>query len=243
MKIKHKFLLIAFLITLVIFFLTSKELKEKVFQYFEMREEGEESISTPNFTKTQTGETIERNYSTSLPQEGGRGVGKVESEKEQAAKTITLEITDICSGKLDLFTVSEGATKCLNKKYPYWIILEKNSTHLKTSFYGLNEFEESYELNETTLIFYIFAEDIATVSHEIQSFILEGSQDFSLGQYYVHTVWERDPSGRFIISKMIGILPLKVNSNISSSDWKELKFYLVTSERTYFLGNLFIFVK
>ncbi|MEM5878886.1 MAG: hypothetical protein QXU74_00105 [Candidatus Aenigmatarchaeota archaeon] len=243
MKLKYKISLTALmLIILGSLILGPKEFKQALFQYFEGGK-GEESTSVQNLTQSQTGQTSETNYSTNPPQEGGGGAGETTKEEGQAAKAITLEITDICSGKLDLFTISEGATKCLNRKYPYQIILEKNSTHLTTSFYGLSGFEESYELNETILLFFIFAEDVASVSHEIQSFSLEGSQDFSLGQYYLHTIWERDAAGNLVISKMIAILPLQVNGNIMSSDWKELKFYLNIPNKTYYLGNLWVLVK
>jgi hypothetical protein len=168
---------------------------------------------------------------------------QIGKEGKEALKAITLEITDICSGKLDLLTISEGATKCLNKKFPYQIILEKNSTHLETIFYK-DGFSETYELNESLLIFYLFAEDVASVSYEIQSLSLEGSEDFKLGDYYLHTIWERDASGNLTISKMIIAFPLYVNGNIkASNEWKEIKFYLNIPNKTFYLGNLFVLVR
>ncbi|MEM7826400.1 MAG: hypothetical protein QW451_02105, partial [Candidatus Aenigmatarchaeota archaeon] len=106
------------------------------------------------------------------------------------------------------------------------------------------DFEEIYDLNDSILIFFIFAEDVATVSHEIQSLSLEGGEDFYIGDYYLHTVWERGASGNLEISKMLVAIPLYVNSNIiSSEEWKELKFYLNIPNKTYYLGNLFVLVK
>ena len=162
---------------------------------------------------------------------------------KEAEKALTLGLIDICSGKLDLLKVSEGITHCLNKKSPYYIIIEKNSTHLTTSLQGEN-FSEIYELNDSVLIFYIFAEDVASVSHEIQSFTLEGSPEFHLGEYYLHTIWEKDSSNNLTISKIIVALSLYVDGNITTSnEWKELKLYLNVPNKTYYLGNLWVLVK
>jgi len=248
MKLKYKILILIMAITLgllLFFYLSPKNLKQAIFQEFQPFKKEKTGISWPqNFTQTSTtviqANISESNYSAILPQESKAGI----VEEKEAAKAITLEIVDICSGKLDLFAVSEGITKCLNKKYPYQIILEKNSTHLTTRFYGIEGFEESYDLNETITIFYIFAEDVASVSHEIQSFSLEGDPNFGLGQYHLFTIWEKDASGNLTISKMIVALPLQVNGNISASEeWKELKFYLNTPNKTYYLGNISFLVK
>jgi hypothetical protein len=82
------------------------------------------------------------------------------------------------------------------------------------------------------------------VSHEIESFTIEGSTEFHLGEYYLHTIWEKDVSGNLAISKMIVALSLYVDSDIApSNEWKELKFYLKIPDKTYYLGNLFVLVK
>ncbi|MHA1743025.1 MAG: hypothetical protein ACTSV6_02090 [Candidatus Heimdallarchaeota archaeon] len=166
-------------------------------------------------------------------------------ESESPPKVLTLEIVDICSGKLEsVLGISEGVRYCLNKKYPYYIVLEKNQTHIQTSFSDLSGFNETYELNESALIFFVFVEDVASVSKEIQSFYIEGSSDFYLGEYDLHTIWERDANGELYISKIIVGLPLYVKETISPSDeWQELKFYLKTPNKDYYLGNLWFLVK
>jgi len=174
--------------------------------------------------------------------------GSVPSQQESTTtlpKALTLEIIDICSGKFEeVFVVSEGMRYCLNQKYPYYIILEKNSTHLHTSFYNTSGFNETYELNESVLMFYIFVEDVASVSTIIQSFYIEGDINFYLGNYDLHTIWERDASGNLAISKMIVALPLNVKNTVSTdNEWKEIKFYLNIPDKTYYLGNLWVLVK
>jgi len=246
MKLRYKWafaFVILLLIAVLLFLPLKEEFKESVLKYFQIpeRESKNESLTTTTTYKQEFNQTNESNYPAeqppTSPMPSGTPTGK------EAERALTLEIIDICSGKLDLFTVSEGATSCLNKKPPYYVVLEKNSTHLKVSLQN-ESFEEVYELNNTDPILFIFAEDVASVSHEIESFILEGSTEFHLGEYYLHTLWEKDASGNLAISKMIVALPLYVDSNIApSNEWKELKFYLKIPNKTYYLGNLFVLVK
>jgi hypothetical protein len=158
------------------------------------------------------------------------------------SKVLTLEITDICDGKLEnAFTVSEGMMQCLNQKSPYYIVLEKNSTGFATSFYNVTGFNETFDLNSTSPIFFVFAEDVASVKESIQSFYIEGSPDFYLGDYDLHTIWERDQNQDLYIAKIIVALPLYVkNTTIPNGEWSELKFYLNTSDKNYYLGNLWM---
>jgi hypothetical protein len=243
MKIKQKaiFVLLTFLLLFILISPASKDLEKflpTIKKGIQIEEKKGNLTPTQNLTEAKNKTLNESNYSAQ-PQE----MPQVEKESKEASKAITLEIFDICSGKLDLLTISEGATKCLNKKFPYQIILQKNSTHLETIF-SQGGFSEIYELNESLLIFYLFAEDVASVSYEIQSLSLEGSNDFKLGDYYLHTIWENDASGNLKISKMIIAFPLYVNGNIkASNEWKEIKFYLNIPNKTFYLGNLFVLVK
>jgi hypothetical protein len=244
MKLRYKWafvlLIILLSITVLLFLPSTEEFRESVVKYFQVpeRESRNESLATTTTYKQEFNQTNESNYSTEQPSiPSGRPTGR------EAERALTLELIDICSGKLELFTISEGATSCLNKKPPYYAILEKNSTHLKVSLQN-ESFEEFYELNSTNPILYIFAEDVASVSHEIESFFLEGSQEFHLGEYYLHTIWEKDASSNLAISKMIVALSLYVDSNVApTNEWKELKFYLKIPNKTYYLGNLFVLVK
>ncbi|MEM7825088.1 MAG: hypothetical protein QXO27_03905 [Candidatus Aenigmatarchaeota archaeon] len=95
-------------------------------------------------------------------------------EPTNATKTVTLEIFDICTGKIDVNAqLLEGLQWCLNRKYPYYIILEKNTTHIKTSFYD-GGFNETYEMSNSTLIFRFFAQDVSLVGGSIQAVEIYG---------------------------------------------------------------------
>jgi hypothetical protein len=244
MKLRYKwtFALVVILVLIAVFLFLPlrEEFRESVLKHFQIpeRESRNESLTTTTTYKQEFNQTNESNYPEEQPTiPSGAPTGK------EAERALTLELIDICSGKLDLFTVSEGATNCLNKKPPYYVVLEKNSTHLKVSLQN-ESFEEVYELNSTSPILFIFAEDVASVSHEIESFTIEGSTEFHLGEYYLHTIWEKDASGNLAISKMIVALSLYVDSDIApSNEWKELKFYLKIPDKTYYLGNLFVLVK
>lgn len=245
MKLRYKLALLLLLLIALTLFQTSEDLRDLISEHFQIWEESGKREMNESFRQTITprklNQTNESNYSSEEQLPVFSKMGKEEEEK--AEKALTLEIVDICSGKLSLLTVSEGAIYCLNKKFPYYVVIEKNSTHLKTSLEG-EDFVEVYEKNESVLIFFIFAEDVATVSHEIQSLTLEGSKDFYIGEYYLHTIWERGVSNNLEISKMLVAIPLYVSSSINSTkEWKELKFYLNIPNKTYYLGNLWVLVK
>lgn len=220
---------------------TLENIYSKLADVFKPQGNESSSKSNPFFPPSGTGTTNGTN--TTKP---GQPTTPPSSEQQSGSSStaITLEIIDICSGQMeDIFAVSEGVRHCLNQKYPYNILLEKNSTHLQTSFYYTVGFNETYQLNESNLIFYIFAEDVASVSQEIEFFSVEGDSNFYLGNYTLNTIWERNASGDLYISKMIVALPLYVKNTISEKDWTELKFYLNIPNQTYYLGNLLVLVK
>lgn len=241
MKFKYKLTILFVLITLIFIFLSKSQLKTF---YSELNEVFK--ITEKNETKPRPFQPFVKENETNLTETSPESVlEQISREKvETASKALTLEIIDICSGKLeDVFAVSEGVRYCLNKKHPYFIILEKNLTHIQTSFYNETGFNETYELNESTLIFFLFAEDIASVSKVVQAFYIEGNPGFYLGDYNLHTIWEKDPTGNLYISKMIAALPLYIKNTVSSTEWSELKFYLGVPNKNYYLGSLWIFVK
>jgi hypothetical protein len=176
---------------------------------------------------------------------GSKGSQPTGGSSETPFQALRLEIIDLCSGKFgDVLAVSEGVRYCLNEKYPYYIILEKNSTHLETSLYNASGFNETYEFNESALISFVFVEDVASINKTIESFYIQGSSDFYLGGYDMHTIWERDVNGNLEVSKMIAALPLYVRNTVSvTNDWEELKFYLTASNKNYYLGDIWVWVK
>ena len=164
-------------------------------------------------------------------------------QQKNYIKPLTLKIYDICSGKLEnVFSISEGTRKCLNSPSPYDILLERNSTHIITSILNENGFNETFEINDSVLIYFLFAEDVATISKEIDKIYLDGSEYFYLGNYELQTIWEVDSSGNLYISKMIVILPLYVNKEVIDGEYL-LTFYLSTQNKSFYLGDIKIIVK
>ena len=165
------------------------------------------------------------------------------TEKESYIKPLTLKIVDICSGKLvNVFSISEGTKRCLNSPSPYTILLEKNSTHFISSILNENGFNETFEINDTVLIYFLFAEDVATISKEIDKVYIEGSDYFHLGDYELQTIWETDYFGNLYISKIIVVLPLYIKKNIEKGNYT-LKFYLYALNSDFYLGKINFFVK
>jgi hypothetical protein len=195
-----------------------------------------ETIGTKN-------ESLKTNESISQSNESSIISPALIIQQKNYTKPLTLKIVDICSGKLEnVFSISEGTRKCLNAPSPYNILIEKNSTHLKTSILNENGFNETFEINDTVLIYFLFAEDVATISKEIEKIYLEGSDYFFLGNYELQTIWEADSSGNLYISKMIVVLPLYVKKEVESGNYT-LTFYLSALNRTFYLGEIKITVK
>jgi hypothetical protein len=195
-----------------------------------------EAIETKN-------ESFETNESISQLNESFIISPALTTQQKNYTKPLTLKIVDICSGKFEnVFSISEGTRKCLNAPSPYNIFLEKNSTHFKTSILNENGFSETFEINDTVLIYFLFAEDVATISKEIDKIYLEGSDYFFLGNYELQTIWEADSSGNLYISKMVVVLPLYVKKEVESGDYT-LTFYLSALNRTFYLGEIKIEVK
>ena len=113
----------------------------EVFNPTEEKATAQSTLPSQNFKEgNKTSETNNTNKTEPLPP--GGAPKQPESNKQEtgttAPKALTLEITDICSGKFEnVFSVSEGMQSCLNEKSPYFILLEKNSTRLQTSFYNV----------------------------------------------------------------------------------------------------------
>jgi len=165
------------------------------------------------------------------------------TENESYIKPLTLKIIDICSGKFEnVFSISEGTRKCLNSPSPYDILLEKNSTHIVTSILNDNGFNETFEISDTILIYFLFAEDVASVTREIEKIYLDGSDYFYVGEYELQTIWEADSSGNLYISKMIAVLPLYVKKNITEGNYT-LTFYLRVFDKDFYIGKINFYCK
>jgi hypothetical protein len=188
-------------------------------------------------------DSFKANESISQSNEGSIISPVITTQQKNYTKPLTLKIVDICSGKFEnVYSISEGTRKCLNAPSPYNILIEKNSTHFKTSILNENGFNETFEINDSVLIYFLFAEDVATISKEIEKIYLEGSEYFFLGNYELQTIWEADSSGNLYISKMIVVLPLYVKKEVESGNYK-LEFYLHALNKTFQIGEIELLCK
>jgi len=179
---------------------------------------------------------------------GGEGGQQQPTPLINASKVITLEIIDLCKGRMgDVIAVSEGIGFCLNQKYPYYLVFQLNGSNLTTWVYNTSGFEESYNLDNESTVYYLFVEDVATVTKEIEQFyMVTNSSGLYLGDYTLYTIWSVDTTtGEMVIVKMIAALPLKVDKDSiqKTEGWEEIKFYLKTALKDFYLGNLFVEIK
>lgn len=175
----------------------------------------------------------------------GGGIGS-KTEPSNASTVLTLEIFDACSIEVSTYSqLIEGMEWCINKKYPYNIVLRKNQTHLTLGFYD-EPFTETYELNESVQTLRFFVRDVTTVTGDIVSVGIYGDMDryFSVGEFSIDNVWERDhDTGVLKLAKTVLSFPLIVSKDIPYTDnWSELKLYLNLTQGVYFIGNSYIYV-
>jgi hypothetical protein len=205
-------------------------------------------ITTTTLPQTAGNQTNETSGNVSGAGGGAGGSQQQPTPQTNASKVITLEITDLCEGKKgEVTAISEGMGFCLNQKYPYYLVFQLNESNLTTWVYNVSRFEESYNLENETTVYYLFVEDVSTVTREIEEFyMLTNAKGFYLGNYTLYTIWYSDPTtGEMIIAKMIAAIPLNVDKNSiqKTEGWEEIKFYLKTALKDFYLGNLFVEIK
>jgi hypothetical protein len=206
-------------------------------------EETKSSSSIKNKSTDTTNKTHETDKSLAQINESSIARQSIPIQQKNYTKPLTLKIYDICSGKLEnVFSIAEGTRKCLNLPSPYDTLLEKNSTHIITSILNESGFNETFEINDTVLIYFLFAEDVATISKEIDKIYLDGSEYFYLGDYELQTIWEADSYGNLYISKMIVILPLYVKKDVEDGNYT-LTFYLNALNKDFYLGKMNLLVR
>ena len=226
--------------------LLSKSYKFSIRDFWSKSTEMKETKENASMEKETIGtknESLKTNESISQLNESSIVSPALTTQQKNYTKPLTLKIVDICSGKFEnVYSISEGTRKCLNAPSPYNILIEKNSTHLITSILNKNGFNETFEINDSVLIYFLFAEDVATISKEIDKIYLEGSDYFFLGNYELQTIWEADSSGNLYISKMIVVLPLYVKREVESGNYK-LEFYLHALNKTFQIGEIELLCK
>ncbi len=196
-------------------------------------ETGKESLTQVNVT------TREENFTEGI---GGEEIGSGITSKGgvEVTRVISLKIFDICSGRLeDIFSVAEGVRVCANREPPYHLNFTVNETNLTMVLEEDPGFRESYNFTNDTLVLFIFVGDIASVSKEVKHFYLEteASESFYLGDYDLHTIME-NVGGELEVTKMVAALSLYLKYPAVSLNSTEIKFFLETPERSYYLGSL-----
>ena len=166
-----------------------------------------------------------KNYGFSF---GGGG----EPEPSNSTRVISIEVFGFCSANVGPESSSlESSEFCIIKDIlPYYLVLERNSTHMKTSFYENIGFNETYDISIPVTIFRVFI-STAGMEGNIQSIEAYGPlrEYFSLGSYTVDGDWMS--------------LPLSINPAVPiSNDWTYLNFYVTTTNYIYSIGDVWFLI-
>lgn len=163
-------------------------------------------------------------------EETGKKVYGLEEEPQSYTKVPYLEIFDIC--------IRAG---CMEQKAPYYIVLDKNETHLILSFYGTG-LNETHVLSDSISISNVFVQDLATLPEEVEGIEIYGAlKDYFSLSYTIESVLEGRVKGVQAGKEMM-IITLNVDKNIVSTEWSAIKFYLRTAKDFYYLGDIFFFI-
>ncbi len=152
-------------------------------------------------------------------------------EPKNSTRTWKVEVFGLCSADIPAnSSFFYTSTSCIIKDIlPYYIILEKNETHVKTSFYENIGFNKTYNLTNPTAIFRVFirALEIEGKMERIEAYGAL-SDYFSLKDFKTEENW---------ITAL-----LLMNREISFKDWSSLRIYLKTTEKTYYLGDIWFYL-
>ncbi len=172
---------------------------------------------------------------------GGGGGGGAAGTSSPAGPAVMLEIFEICAGDMpDEVNIFENSSEfCLNKKNPYYIILDKNSTHLKTNFSGTSGFNRTYDIYPSVRAFIIYIRDLNTLGTGLSGFPDEIIFTGSMRDYVSVSSFEQGTFG----STAYASVPLNIASSIpATAQWENLKVYLNTPLGEYFIGDIWLFV-
>ncbi|MEM5874959.1 MAG: hypothetical protein QXW01_02095 [Candidatus Aenigmatarchaeota archaeon] len=247
MKVKH-ILIFVFFVAIIAFYIFIFKEKNQIVLIKIIGEKSNNNLNLnlgnyTNFSKETPEEKFQSNYSNYSKVENYTST-YIQEEKLNFSVPKYLKFVGICSGKFfDVISVAEGMTKCINKESPYDILIDMGNESINFSLIDFSDFKESYTLNDTVLIFYLFAEDVSTVSEMIDSFFLTGSNFIDIGEYTLHTVWKYDKNGNLVIDKMIVALPIIIHPYEALQGDYLLKFYMNALNRSFYLGEVKIKIK
>ncbi len=159
---------------------------------------------------------------------GGTGGGSAAQNK---TVQVRLEITNMCSSK----PLQGGIILCTTDPGPYYIIVQNSSSEINTSFYNTSgfTFNQTFNASDNALLFNVYVEDLSTLSSPVQNLTADGNATayFRIGDYTTTTTQ----------TTTIAIMPLYANySALSPGDWTDLNLRLSTSEKTYYVGTLWL---
>ncbi len=178
------------------------------------------------------------------------GSGEISSiipgSSANVSEVLSLKIVGICSGipvEGVSATIEGGGTFCFNKESPYFIIFEQNSTHIISYFYNQTDLSETLNKTDSTLVYYLYAEDVHTIANKIDGIqVLSNVSCFRVGNYTLHTVRE-NMNGELKITKIVVIFPLYMENCNPFSKWEKFSFILSAEGKDYYLGSMFVKIK
>jgi len=203
------------------------------------------TTTIPNQTGNATTQ-IENQTNATVP--GGQ---PTQQQAKNVSEKIPPEITNLClskpsaaaSNQTQIITSSKGMVYCLNQKYPYYLAMELNNSNLTTWVYDYPETVENFNLSYEKTLYYLFVGDVSDM--KIENFYMTGnaSSYFSIGDYTEYTIQKMEDG--ILKEELVAILPFDANNETinKTEGWEEIKFYLKTTLKDFYLGNLFVEIK
>ncbi len=249
----RKYFILLALVFVVILLLSAKEVNlnySKLFPTFSNNSGKPEENKTREkiHSSEKPSETQLQNLTNESKLSGGSGEisSIIPGSSANVSEVLSLKIVGICSGipvEGVSATIEGGGTFCFNKESPYFIIFEQNSTHIISYFYNQTDLSETLNKTDSTLVYYLYAEDVHTIANKIDNIrILSNISCFKIGNFVLHTVKE-NVNGELKVTKMIVIFPLYMKDCTTLDKWGKLNFILSAEGKNYYLGSLFVKIK
>ena len=249
----RKYFIVLSLVFVIVLLLSAKEVN---FEYSKIffpsnnksgKVEGNKTMEETQLPEKLSETQFQNLTNESKPSEGGGETPSITpSFSANISEVLTLKIVGICSGipvEGVSATIEGGGTFCFNEESPYFIIFEQNSTHIISYFYNQTDLSETLNKTESTLVYYLYAEDVHTIANKIDNIrIFSNVSCFKIGNYTLHTVRE-NVNGELKVTKMIVIFPLYMEDCSPLHKWEKLNFILSAEGRDYYLGSMFVKIK
>ena len=247
----NRLIVVALILATLIVFLIIFMMEQKITNTSNISEN--ESTTTTTTITTTTTTTLPTQASTNqtenetniTPGAPGANPPSTQNQNVSTKPKAPPEISNLClskpsaavSNQTPIITSSKGMVYCLNQKYPYYLIMELNDSNLTTWISGKPETEESFNISVENTIYYLFVGDLSDIDIESFYMVSNVTDYFFIGDYFTYTT-QKDENEK----ELIAVLPFNVNNETinSTEDWEEIKFYLKSSLKDFYLGNLFV---